>query len=130
MHGGKKVSNVRSLMLTKEILMLCDAKSDFSNTTCCNVPPPPPPPPLASSEENSSIEGVGVEKLLEVGKLDKLKGGPLFWVDSADSQPCMGQYMCQRLAQQASMEYKIQLKYVIKHNYMCFCLVSKKNTFC
>jgi acetylornithine deacetylase len=43
-----------------------------------------------SSEENSSIEGVGVEKLLEVGKLDKLKGGPLFWIDSADSQPCMG----------------------------------------
>ena len=43
------------------------------------------------SEENSSIQGVGVEKLLEVGKLEKLKGGPLFWVDSADSQPCMGQ---------------------------------------
>jgi acetylornithine deacetylase len=43
-----------------------------------------------ASEENSSIPGVGVEKLLEVGKLEKLKNGPLFWVDSADSQPCMG----------------------------------------
>ena len=32
-----------------------------------------------------------MDKLLEVGKLDKLKNGPLFWVDSADSNPCMGE---------------------------------------
>ena len=60
-----------------------------------SLPPslPPTPIPLSlSSEENSSIEGVGVEKLLEVGKLDKLKNGPLFWVDSADSHPCMGEW--------------------------------------
>ena len=50
-----------------------------------------PPTPFFFSEENSSIQGVGVEKLLEVGKLDKLKNGPLFWVDSADTHPCMGQ---------------------------------------
>ena len=49
---------------------------------CTYIPP--------CSEESSAIPGVGVEKLVEVGKLDFLKNGPLFWVDSADSQPCMG----------------------------------------
>lgn len=42
------------------------------------------------SEEASSQEGVGVEGLMEAGKLDFLKGGPIFWVDSADSEPCVG----------------------------------------
>ena len=37
-----------------------------------------------------AIPGVGVDKLVETGKLDHLKDGPLFWVDSADSHPCMG----------------------------------------
>ena len=32
-----------------------------------------------------------MEKLLEVGKLDKLKDGPLYWVDSSDSHPCIGE---------------------------------------
>ena len=44
----------------------------------------------ACSEESMAIPGVGVDKLVETGKLDHLKGGPLFWVDSADSNPCMG----------------------------------------
>ena len=43
-----------------------------------------------ANEEISNIKGVGMEKLVEVGKLDKLKGGPLFWVDSADSHPRIG----------------------------------------
>lgn len=47
-------------------------------------------PPLVSSEESSAVPGVGVEKLVETKRLDFLKDGPLFWVDSADSQPCMG----------------------------------------
>ncbi len=34
--------------------------------------------------------GVGVDGLMAAGKLDKLKNGPLYWVDSADSQPCIG----------------------------------------
>ena len=46
---------------------------------------------LLCSEESSAVPGVGVEKLVETGKLDFLKDGPLFWVDSADSQPCMGE---------------------------------------
>lgn len=41
-------------------------------------------------EENASIPGVGVEELYKNGKLDNLKPGPLYWVDCADSQPCIG----------------------------------------
>ena len=37
-----------------------------------------------------AIPGVGVDKLMEVGRLDRLKGGPVFWVDSGDINPCMG----------------------------------------
>ena len=48
----------------------------------------------ACSEESTAIPGVGVDKLMDVGKLDHLKGGPIFWVDSADSQPCMGTAGC------------------------------------
>eukprot|EP01132_Coremiostelium_polycephalum_P008046 gene8046-9895_t len=43
-----------------------------------------------ASEENNSIEGVGVEELMKQGKLDHLKNGPLYWVDSADMQPTIG----------------------------------------
>ena len=46
------------------------------------------------SEESTAIPGVGVDKLMEVGKLDRVKNGPVFWVDSADSQPCMGTAGC------------------------------------
>ena len=42
------------------------------------------------SEENSSIPDVGVDMLLKDGKLDNLKNGPLYWVDTSDSQPCLG----------------------------------------
>ncbi|KUF97901.1 Avr3b-L2 [Phytophthora nicotianae] len=45
---------------------------------------------LIASEENSEIEGVGVETLMESGKIDFLKNGPVFWVDCSDSQPCIG----------------------------------------
>jgi acetylornithine deacetylase len=43
-----------------------------------------------ASEENSSIPGVGVDSLVKDGLLDKLKHGPLFWIDTADKQPCIG----------------------------------------
>jgi len=43
-----------------------------------------------ANEENSEIKDVGVEPLVAQGKLDKLKKGPLYWVDSADKQPCIG----------------------------------------
>ncbi|XP_011028189.1 PREDICTED: acetylornithine deacetylase-like isoform X2 [Populus euphratica] len=43
-----------------------------------------------ANEENSSITGVGVDALVKDGLLNKLKGGPLFWIDTADKQPCIG----------------------------------------
>ncbi|KAF7828566.1 acetylornithine deacetylase [Senna tora] len=43
-----------------------------------------------ANEENSSITGVGVDALFQDGYLEKLKDGPLYWVDSADKQPTIG----------------------------------------
>ncbi|KAL6542298.1 hypothetical protein OROMI_023900 [Orobanche minor] len=43
-----------------------------------------------ASEENSSIPGVGIDALVKDGLLDKIKQGPLFWIDTADKQPCIG----------------------------------------
>eukprot|EP00951_Prasinocladus_malaysianus_P025671 scaffold225803_cov38-Prasinocladus_malaysianus.AAC.1 len=34
--------------------------------------------------------GIGVDELVKRGLLDHLKTGPLFWMDTADSQPCIG----------------------------------------
>lgn len=43
-----------------------------------------------ASEENSAITGVGVDALVKDGLLNMLKGGPLYWIDTADKQPCIG----------------------------------------
>lgn len=43
-----------------------------------------------ANEENSSTAGIGVDELVHRGMLNSLKAGPLYWVDSADSQPCIG----------------------------------------
>ncbi|XWS62138.1 hypothetical protein CRYUN_Cryun07bG0185400 [Craigia yunnanensis] len=43
-----------------------------------------------ANEEKSAITGVGVDALVKDGLLDKLKGGLLFWIDTADKQPCIG----------------------------------------
>ena len=43
-----------------------------------------------ANEENSTFIGVGIDQLAKEGYMDSLKAGPLFWVDSADSQPCVG----------------------------------------
>ncbi|KAJ0402850.1 hypothetical protein ATCC90586_004537 [Pythium insidiosum] len=45
---------------------------------------------LIASEENGEIPGVGVETLMESGKIDFIKNGPVIWVDCSDSQPCIG----------------------------------------
>eukprot|EP00878_Enallax_costatus_P035294 GHUV01039313.1.p1 GENE.GHUV01039313.1~~GHUV01039313.1.p1 ORF type:complete len:274 (+),score=69.27 GHUV01039313.1:523-1344(+) len=34
--------------------------------------------------------GIGVDELVKRGMLDKCKEGPLYWLDTADSQPCIG----------------------------------------
>lgn len=43
-----------------------------------------------ANEENGAVAGVGVDRLMETGKLDGIRSGPVLWVDSADSQPCIG----------------------------------------
>ena len=43
-----------------------------------------------ASEESTAIQDVGVDMLVKEGKLEHLKKGPVFWCDSADSQPCIG----------------------------------------
>lgn len=40
--------------------------------------------------EEGGESGVGVDKVVEAGKLEETKLGPLYWVDCADSQPCCG----------------------------------------
>lgn len=45
---------------------------------------------LIASEENTEIPGVGVETLMEKGRLDFLKDGPVIWTDSSNSQPRIG----------------------------------------
>lgn len=42
------------------------------------------------NEENSMIEGIGVDELVKNGKLSHLKNGWGYWIDTADSQPCLG----------------------------------------
>jgi acetylornithine deacetylase len=43
-----------------------------------------------ANEENSSALGVGVDALLAAGLLERLKAGPVLWVDVADKKPCIG----------------------------------------
>ncbi|CAM0944805.1 unnamed protein product [Alopecurus aequalis] len=43
-----------------------------------------------ANEENSSVTGIGVDGLVKDGLMNKLKTGPLFWIDTADKQPCIG----------------------------------------
>jgi acetylornithine deacetylase len=43
-----------------------------------------------ANEENGTFSGVGVDQLALEGYLYDLKRGPLFWIDAADSEPCIG----------------------------------------
>lgn len=43
-----------------------------------------------ANEEAPVDGGVGVESLMKTGKIDFLKNGPVYWVDSADKNPCIG----------------------------------------
>ena len=42
------------------------------------------------NEENSTITDISIDRLEKEGYLSVLKNGPVFWIDSADSQPCIG----------------------------------------
>lgn len=43
-----------------------------------------------ANEENSTTMGIGVDELVKKGYMKDLLHGPLYWVDTADSQPCIG----------------------------------------
>ena len=43
-----------------------------------------------ANEENSRVLGVGIDELVKRGELEALKRGPLYWVDVAESRPCIG----------------------------------------
>lgn len=43
-----------------------------------------------ANEENSSLSGIGIDELEKHGELEKLKTGPVYWVDSADFGPTLG----------------------------------------
>jgi acetylornithine deacetylase len=43
-----------------------------------------------ANEENGVVTGIGVDRLMETGKIDHIKNGPVIWVDCADKQPCIG----------------------------------------
>lgn len=43
-----------------------------------------------ANEENSAFSGIGIDQLSLEGYIDELKAGPVFWIDSADTQPCVG----------------------------------------
>jgi acetylornithine deacetylase len=45
---------------------------------------------LIANEENSEITGVGIDELVRRGRLEHLKSGPVYWLDSADTQPSIG----------------------------------------
>ncbi|CAI8589044.1 unnamed protein product [Vicia faba] len=43
-----------------------------------------------ANEESGVVTGVGIDALVQHGLLNKLKQGPMFWIDSAGKQPCIG----------------------------------------
>eukprot|EP00051_Salpingoeca_urceolata_P026545 m.477694 g.477694 ORF g.477694 m.477694 type:complete len:493 (+) comp20921_c0_seq1:1550-3028(+) len=68
-------------LLTDFFAQLCEKKPDLK-VAVNGV--------FIASEENNSIPDIGVDVLEKQGKLEAFKKGPVFWVDSADSQPCIG----------------------------------------
>lgn len=40
--------------------------------------------------EEGGEHGVGIDMCVKHGKMEELKNGPVYWVDVADSQPCLG----------------------------------------
>ncbi|XP_064989870.1 acetylornithine deacetylase-like [Musa acuminata AAA Group] len=68
-------------LVTQLMRRLGETKPELKNTVVAV---------FIANEENSSVLGVGVDALVKDGLLDKLKAGPLFWIDTADKQPCIG----------------------------------------
>lgn len=68
-------------MITELFLQLATKKPKLQRTVTAV---------FIANEENGEVKDIGVDKLMETGKLDALRSGPIIWVDCADSQPCIG----------------------------------------
>jgi hypothetical protein len=83
-------------VVTASVVLLCASSLPQLNPT--NAPTttqnthasPTNPPNQTANEENATLVGIGVDEMVKRGLLDRCKRGPLFWVDTADSQPCIG----------------------------------------
>lgn len=68
-------------LITEFLVLLAETKPKLSVTiTTCFI----------ASEENATIPEVGVDMVVKHGYLDHIKAGPVYWIDSADSEPCIG----------------------------------------
>lgn len=45
---------------------------------------------LFIADEENGAGNCGVERVAEMGKMEFMKNGPVYWLDCADSQPCIG----------------------------------------
>jgi len=45
---------------------------------------------MIANEESAPVPGLGMDHLVESGRLDALRGAPLLWIDSADFGPTVG----------------------------------------
>ena len=45
---------------------------------------------MITVREEYEENGIGIDKLMDEGKLESMKNGPVYWVDSSDRNPCIG----------------------------------------
>jgi len=67
-------------MITRLMADLAKAKPELERTIVV----------LFIAGEEGGEDGVGVDMVVKHGEIDLLRNGPVFWVDSSDSQPCIG----------------------------------------
>lgn len=63
-------------------MAICKDTTTLCAVLCCDIVPPP--------SFLLQLTGIGVDELVKRGLLDKCKQGPLYWLDTADSAPCIG----------------------------------------
>jgi len=68
-------------VLTELFAQLAEAQVELDHTVVAVI---------IANEEMSNTRGVGIAQLVKDGKLDHLKEGPLYWLDSANFGPTLG----------------------------------------
>lgn len=67
------------------------------------------------SEENATIPDVGVDAMLKDGRLERYKNGPIYWIDSADNNPCVGKQIHINIKMIHNDLHYINLHFVLQH---------------